>query len=212
MSALRAGFVAARQRHVRFQWKVLPGVLSALVLLVSSAGNAETPASRRPEVSPKTLPLPTSLVQTQAVRAEQLRTACLEGRRCVCGRVLKVFPTGVLVESGFPSLLRDSLHGAWHLPRTVVASRLPNLVESQEPDSICVGTVFLTDLPKLRGGKKEPIAPYDYVVLHSYPAGEFTYRSVGNIQHTVRRFSGGLETAVKLILKDEQSPVMDPGR
>lgn len=140
-----------------------------------------------------------------AVREEQLRAQCLQGRRCVCGRVLKVFPNGVLVESGYPSLLRGSLHGAWHLPGTVVTSRPANLIETQEPDSICVGTVFLTDLPKLRGGKSEHIKPYDYVVLHSYPAGQYTYRSVGNIEHTVRRFSGGLETAVKLILEDEKT-------
>jgi hypothetical protein len=111
----------------------------------------------------------------------------------------------VLVESGYPSLLRDALHGAWHLPGTVVASRPSNLVESREPDSICVGVVFLTDLPKLRGGKSEHIEPYDYVVLHSYPAGQYTYTSVGSIEHTVRRFSGGLETAVKLILEAEKS-------
>lgn len=136
------------------------------------------------------------------VRAEQIRTACIQGRRCVCGRVLKVFPTGVLVESGYPNLLRDSLHGAWHLPATVATSRPTNLVESLEPDSLCVGTAFLTDLPKLRGAK---IQQYDYVVLHSFPAGEFTYKSVGDIKRTVRRFSGGLETAVRLIVESEQA-------
>lgn len=140
-----------------------------------------------------------------AVRAEQLRSQCLAGRRCVCGRVLKVFTNGLVVESGYPSLLRDSLHGAWHLPGTVVAARPSNLVETQEPDSICVGVVFLTDLPKLRGGKSEHIEPYDYVVLHSYPAGHYTYASIGDIEHTVRRFSGGLETAVKLILETEKT-------
>ena len=121
------------------------------------------------------------------------------------GRVLKVFTNGVVVESGYPSLLRDSLHGAWHLPGTVVASRQTNLVETQDPDSMCVGVVFLTDLPKLRGGKSEHIVPYDYVVLHSYPAGNYTYSSVGNVEHTVRRFSGGLETAVKLTLQAEKT-------
>jgi hypothetical protein len=137
-----------------------------------------------------------------AVRAEQLRAICLQNRRCVCGRVLKVFPNGVLVESGYPSLLRDSLHGAWHLPATVIAERATNLVEKLEPDSMAIGTVFLTDLPRLRGTK---IQPYDYVVLHSYPAGEYTYNSVADIHHTVRRFSGGLETAVKLIMQSEQT-------
>lgn len=147
---------------------------------------------------------PVQPVATNAVRAEAIRTACIEGRRCVCGRVLKVFPTGVLVESGYPTLLRDALHGAWHLPRTVVARRAPNLVERNEPDAICVGTVFLTDLPKPRGQKKEHIEPYDYVVLHSYPAGFYTYSSVGNIRHMVRCFSGGLETAVNLTLNPQK--------
>ncbi len=144
-------------------------------------------------------------VSNAAVRAEQLRAVCLQDRRCVSGRVLKVFPNGVLVESGYPSLLRDSLHGAWHLPATVIASRPSNLVETKDPDGFCVGVVFLTDLPKLRGGKKEHIEPYDYVVLHSYPAGQFTYTSVGGIQHTVRRFAGGLETAVNLIIQQERA-------
>ncbi|PWU18560.1 MAG: hypothetical protein C5B50_08835 [Verrucomicrobia bacterium] len=137
-----------------------------------------------------------------AVRAEQLRAVCLQNRRCVAGRVVKIFPNGIVVESGYPSLLRDSLHGAWHLPGTVTAGRATNLVEKLEPDSLCIGTVFLTDLPRLRGTK---IQQYDYVVLHSYPAGEYTYTSVGGIQHTVRRFAGGLETAVKLLMQTEQT-------
>jgi hypothetical protein len=177
--------------------------LRPIVLIILTAGSlavdAQTNLSSRTNNEPGLSNVP------PAVRQEQLRAQCLEGRRCVCGRVLKVFPNGVLVESGYPSLLRDSLHGAWHLPGTVVASRPPNLVESREPDSICVGVVFLTDLPKRRGGKSERIEPYDYVVLHSYPAGQYTYTSVGNIEHTVRRFSGGLETAVKLILEAEKS-------
>ena len=155
-----------------------------------------------PPIGTGTPTSPAGAPEALAVRAEKLRASCLQARRCVSGRVLKVFPNGLLVESGYPSLLRDSLHGAWHLPGTVVATRATNLVESLEPDSICVGTVFLTDLPRGRGPKVK-VAPYDYVVLHSYPAGQYTYTSVGGIQHTVRRFSGGLETAVNLILQAE---------
>ena len=156
-------------------------------------------------VSPRTNSELNSSNILQTVREEQLRAQCLQGRRLVSGRVLKVFTNGLVVESGYPSLLRDSLHGAWHLPGTVVASRQSNLVETQDPDSICVGVVFLTDLPKLRGGKSEHIEPYDYVVLHSYPAGHYIYTSVGNLEHTVRRFAGGLETAVKLTLQAEKT-------
>ena len=56
---------------------------------------------------------------------------------------------------------------------------------------MCVGTVFLTDLP--RGKPKQ----YDYVLIAGYPTGEFIYQSVGTIQRTVRRFSANLDKAVK---------------
>src|SRR5215471_4996233 len=156
----------------------------ALLLPFSWSAEAQNSIGATPPKPPN--PAQTNNDVAPAVRAEQLRAICLQNRRCVCGRVLKVFPNGVLVESGYPSLLRDSLHGAWHLPGTVIAERATNLVEKLEPDSMAIGTVFLTDLPRLRGAK---IQPYDYVVLHSYPAGEYTYTSVGDIQHTVRRFS-----------------------
>ena len=141
--------------------------------------------------------------RSDAVRAEQIRAECVAGRRMICGRVLKVLPDGLVVESGYTNLLRKELHGIWLLPGTVVASREPGLVESQQPDSPCVGTVFLTDLPRPRGGAKVKVKPYEYVVLRGYPAGSYTYGSVGGIQRTVRRFSVGLETAVNLRLQHE---------
>src|ERR1043166_1804347 len=65
--------------------------------------------------------------------AEQLRAQCIEGRRSICGKILKIFPNGILVESGYTNLLRTSLtKTSWLLPGTVVASRAPNLVESKE--------------------------------------------------------------------------------
>jgi len=135
------------------------------------------------------------------VRAEQIRTECVAGRRMICGRVLKVLPEGLVVESGYTNLLRKEFEGAWLLPGTAVASREPGLVENKQPDSPCAGNVFVTDLPRPRGGTKVKVKPYEYVVLRGYPAGSFTYSSVGSIQHTVRRFSVGLETAVNLRLQ-----------
>ena len=132
---------------------------------------------------------------------EQVRAACIQGRRRICGRILRVLPTGLVIESGYTSLLRTNFQSSWVIPGTVVASREPNLVETPQPDSVCVGTIFLTDLPRHRGAK---VKPYDYVVLTAYPAGQYTYNSVGTIQHTVRRFSGGLETAVRLTLESDE--------
>jgi hypothetical protein len=124
--------------------------------------------------------------------SEQFRATCIEGRRSICGKILKILPNGILVESGYTNLLRASLtKTSWLLPGAVVASRAPNLVESKEPGALCVGTVFLADLPR---GKPQL---YDYVIIAGYPEGEFTYTSVGTVQKTVRSFSASLDQAVK---------------
>jgi diaminopimelate decarboxylase len=113
--------------------------------------------------------------------------------------VLAVQTNSLVIDSGYASLLRPELKGAWHFPGTVVASRDPHLVEDQTPGSICVGQIFLTDLPRKRRAKVK-INVYDYVVIDAYPAGQYTYTLAGDFPHTVRRFSCGLETAVKLRL------------
>jgi len=123
--------------------------------------------------------------------SEELRAQCLAGRRSICGKILRIFPNGILVESGYTNLLRPPLTKSWLVPGSVVASRAPHLVESQEPGALGVGTVFLTDLP--RGKPRQ----YDYVIIAGYPDGEFTYTSVGTLHKTVRRFSANLDKAVK---------------
>ena len=72
---------------------------------------------------------------------------------------------------------------------TVVASRAANLLEHDEPGSAADGLVFLTDFPKSR--KARPVR-YDYVIIEGYPAGQYTYTSLGTIQRTVRHFSAVL--------------------
>ena len=127
--------------------------------------------------------------------AEQVRLEAIEGRRTVCGKILRVLPEGLVVESGYTDLLRPPLTDLWLVPGTVAATRTPNLVESHEPGAICVGTILLTDLPKGRG---KQIAPkqFDYVILTAYPAGEATYTSVGTVQKTVRHFTATLTAAI----------------
>ena len=123
--------------------------------------------------------------------SEQMRGQCIAERRSICGKILKILPEGLLVESGYTNLLREPLTKSWLVPASVVASLAPNLVESREPGAMCVGTVFLTDLPR---GKPQQ---YDYVIIAGYPTGEYTYDSVGTIHKTVRRFSASLDKAVK---------------
>ena len=122
---------------------------------------------------------------------EQLRDRCIAERRSICGKILRIFPNGILVESGYTNLARGPLTKSWLVPGSVIASRAPNLVERRAPGAICVGNIFLTDLPR---GKPHQ---YDYVIIAGYPTGEFTYASVGVIQKTVRRFSANLDKAVK---------------
>jgi len=125
---------------------------------------------------------------------ERVRQDCIDGRRMICGKILKVLPEGLMVESGYPDLMRTLVTDSWLVPGIVTAARAPNLIESRVPGAICVGTVLVTDLPRLRL-KKTP-QPFDYVILTAYPAGEATYTSVGTVQKTVRHFTGNLAAAV----------------
>ncbi|HEY4414893.1 MAG TPA: hypothetical protein VGO57_04290 [Verrucomicrobiae bacterium] len=126
---------------------------------------------------------------------ETIRFACIAGRRCLCGKIIQVMPDGLVVDSGYTDLMRTPLTKTWLVPGTVTASRTPNLVEGKEPDCVAVGTVFLTNLPNSRGAKPKL---YDYVILTGYPAGYFTYKTIGSVTHTVRRFTGTLSRAVEL--------------
>ena len=132
---------------------------------------------------------------------EQVRIQCLADRKMICGKILRVLPDGLVVESGYSDLLRPPLTTSWLVPGTVAAKRTPDLIESRDPGSVCVGTVFLTDLPRARGKKPKP---FDYVILLGYPAGEYTYASVGEVQKTVRRFTGTLAAAVRFRIAQER--------
>lgn len=132
---------------------------------------------------------------------EEVRQRCLHDRRLICGKIIKVLPEGLVVESGYTNLLRAPLTKSWLVPGVVVASREPNLIEGKEPGCIAVGRVVLTDLPRSRSAKPRL---YDYVVIQAYPAGVCTYDSVGEIKRNVRRFAATLPQAVQLNLEIEE--------
>jgi hypothetical protein len=126
-----------------------------------------------------------------AVKAEQLRMQCIEGRRYICGRVLQICTNGLVVDSGYSALLNPPFNHSWVVRGNVSVSRNPSLVEEKKPDAICVGLVFLSNIPK-----RPPVKPYDYVVIHGYPAGEHLYTPVPGVQKKIREFSASLERAV----------------
>lgn len=134
--------------------------------------------------------------------AERVRTECIQNRRMICGQIMKILPDGLVVDSGFTNLLRQPLVRSWLVPGTVTATRATDFVEGNSPDSVCVGLVYLTDIPKSRRARPRL---YDYVIIEAYPAGKITYRSLGTIHRTVRRYSAVLENAVDLVLAADRA-------
>jgi hypothetical protein len=133
---------------------------------------------------------------------EELRAACIQNRRIICGKILKVLPDGIVVDSGYTNLMRAPLNQSWLIPGTVVAGRASNLVEESSPDSTCLGQVFLTDLPKPPRGTRLHV--FDYVILEGFPMGQYTYASVGDVKHTVREFSTKVANAVRWMYGQEE--------
>jgi hypothetical protein len=162
-------------------------------VVVSAA--ATNQAGNAPPVSQTPAPTAPQTDAAMVARSEQIRAACIEGRRRICGKVLQIVPEGLVVESGYVGLLRPELSRSWVAPGTVSVSLPPNLVEEKIPGSVCVGLVMVTDIPK-----KPAVNPYDYVILEAYPAGQYLYAPVPNVKKNIRRFSVGLLTAVKINL------------
>jgi hypothetical protein len=141
---------------------------------------------------PSTLHGQTNKSLSRGQQIEAFRAECIQQRRTICGKILKVLPDGLVVESGYTNLMRAPLSHSWLAPGSVQAAKAANLIEGQQPDCVCVGLVFLTNLPR------KPVPKlYDYVNIPGYPMGSYTYTSVGDLRRTVRRFSTKLSKAVQ---------------
>jgi hypothetical protein len=155
---------------------------------IAPAQSAPPPAAVKPAVIPMD-------------HAEQVRKNCIAGRRLICGKVLKVFPDGLVVDSGYTDLLRPPLTESWIVPGTVPAHRDANILELNEPGTPCIGLAFLTDIPR-----RQKVKQFDYVILMGYPAGEYVYTPAPNVKKTIRKFAAGLDTAVRLSIQAESKP------
>jgi hypothetical protein len=154
--------------------------------------SAMLPAMAQTNVSPSTNQTPA--LDQRAVA--ELRTACINGRRCVCGKVIKIVPEGVIVDSGYTALMDPPFTQAWVIPGGALVNRDSKLLERNEPASPCIGTVLLTDFPR-----RPAVKLYDYVLLQAYPAGEYLYTPVPGVEKPIRKFAGGLDTAVRARLE-----------
>lgn len=129
-------------------------------------------------------------------QVQKVRMFCIESRRLICGKVVKILPDGLVINSGYTNLARPQLDRSWLVSGTVVAGLAADTVEEQQPDALCIGQVLLTDIPRVPR-HQAALKLYDYVILEGFPTGRYTYTSVGEVRHTVRRFSASLVSAMK---------------
>jgi hypothetical protein len=171
-----------------------------LLLLLDFSSCAETEQSLSTAVSANQTVA--SQASPEAVRvarlSEQVRADCIEGRRYIAGRVVQVLADGLVVDSGYSRLMTPPLNRSWVVRGTASVTRDSSAVEERKPDALCIGPVFLSNLPK-----RPPVKLYDYVVIHAYPAGDRVYSPVVGIQKTVRHFSASLDRAVQITLERE---------
>jgi hypothetical protein len=162
--------------------------MSIIKLLLLVFFSAWLPAMAQTNISSSTNE--TNQIAVREHRTAQLRAACINGRRCVCGKVIQIVPEGLIVESGYTALMEPPFIGSWLIPGGALVSRDSKLIERNEPASPCIGTVLLTDFPK-----RPTVKLYDYVLLQAYPAGEYLYSPVPGVEKQIRKFAGGLDTA-----------------
>ena len=125
-------------------------------------------------------------------RYEKVRAACIQGRRRICGRVVEIRTNGLVIDSGFTSLLRPELSRSWVAPASVLAERPPNVIEESTAGAPAAGLVLLTNTPRRPTPKL-----YDYVIIEAYPAGQYHYKPVPNVDKVIRRFSARIEAAIR---------------
>lgn len=169
---------------------------------------AALPAVAQPAASSNSTPTAAASSSTNHLftfaQVQAAREHCIASRRKICGRIVNILPGGLIVDSGYTSLMRPALSDSWLIPGTADATKEPNIVEKNVPGCPCAGLIYLTDFPKSRRGAPKQ---YDYVVLEAFPAGEFAYTSVGAIQKTVRHFTCSLPLSVRFNLASNTNSI-----
>jgi hypothetical protein len=79
---------------------------------------------------PEIIQRQTNQVLTMAQRIEDIRLDCIQKRRTFCGKILKVLPDGLVIDSGYTNIMRDPLNHSWLVPGSVKAEQATNLASS----------------------------------------------------------------------------------
>jgi hypothetical protein len=178
---------------------VLLLLFAASTLLASAQSNLVVFTNQSPATITETNQINDNSAFAREV--EKVRLECIENRRRICGKILKVLPDGLVIDSGYTNLMREPLNRSWLIPATAEAAKPAHLLEENRTGAVCIGLVFLTDIPKSPSSKPKV---YDYVNIEAFPIGPRTYASVGELHRTVRGFSVKLTKSVEWKLQENQ--------
>jgi len=167
----------------------------ATLLCTAFAAGAQTNLGAAVHPVVKETSNPTNQAAVLAARWEVIRNECIRGRRTICGRVVKILPEGLVVDSGYTRLLQAPYNQSWLVSSGALVPRDPKTMERNEPGAACIGPVFLSHYPK-----RPAVKLYDYIILQVYPVGPHAYTSVPGVEKSIRNFSAGLDTAIRMKL------------
>src|SRR6266436_549604 len=100
--------------------------MTAMKLFLLIFFSAVLPAVAQTNISSPTNQ--TNQISARDQRAAEIRVACINGRRCVCGKVIKIVPEGLIVESGYTALMQPPFTGSWAIPSGALVNRDKNLI------------------------------------------------------------------------------------
>ncbi|HEX4265647.1 MAG TPA: hypothetical protein VH597_15020 [Verrucomicrobiae bacterium] len=190
---------------------LLSFLFSASTLLASAQTNSVVSANRSGASNAPSENVRIEIKQNTAYaqEVEKVRLECIQNRRRICGKIVKVLPEGLVVDSGYTNLMREPLNRSWLIPGTAEATKPTHLIEESRTGAFCVGLVFLTNIPRAPGTKPKL---YDYVNIEAFPVGPHTYVSVGDLHRTVRGFSFGLVKSIEWKLAENQKVPKDTSK
>ena len=105
-----------------FRWLDPPAVMAVTAMFAATQLNAMAQINGAAltnradgNAGPAPQNFPTVAEQARAFEqaTEKIRDDCIEGRRIICGRIVKILADGLVVESGYTNLMRAPLDKSW---------------------------------------------------------------------------------------------------
>src|SRR5580700_1179538 len=87
--------------------------VSMPVLAQTNNFNAATQSNQVPGLPSGQFQNQTNPAVSYAQYIAKIREGCIQNRRVVCGRILKILPEGMVIDSGYTNLMRPPLNRSW---------------------------------------------------------------------------------------------------